>query len=186
MAEKLPKLHKTLLILLLVLTPPYWLLFTDEGSRVSDSALLWLLGEDDIKVSVGDLDNKFSQEDILAVYGKNEWHCGEKHTNFGNAICAAKVGTFNGFPARLITFYFRDGRVSAMKLIYRDQYHEQILGYLIGEFGQPGNVAAAVSEGPEADTVLQWGLDKGALLLKKALQQTDEPALLWMAGSPPS
>ena len=186
MSDKLPKFHKTLLILLLVLTPPYWLLFTDEGARVSDSALLWLLGEQDIKVSIGAIDNGFSQADILAVYSQNEWHCDEKRTSFGSAICAAKVGTFNGFPARLITFYFRNDRVNAMKLIYRDPYHDQILGYLIGKFGQPENVAAAVAAGPQVDTVLQWRLEKGALLLKKALQQTDEPALLWIAGSSPS
>ena len=43
MAEKKPNLHKTLLILIAVFLPPFWLIFTDEGSRVSDTTLLWLL-----------------------------------------------------------------------------------------------------------------------------------------------
>ena len=80
MAEKKPNLHKTILILILVFIPPYWLLFTDEGSRVSDTALLWLLGEDDIKVNVRELDSTFSQQDIRKVYPDNEWQCGKQQT----------------------------------------------------------------------------------------------------------
>lgn len=181
MAEKKPNLHKTLFILILVFVPPYWLLFTDEGARVSDTALLWLLGRVDVKVSVEDLDAGFNRDDIQSVYSENEWTCGSKNTAFGDSLCAAKIGTFNGFPARLLTFYFRNGQVSAMKVIYRDQYHRQIMGHYIGRLGQPGNVAEAMSEGPEAENVLEWQLAKGMLVMKKELAKPDEPALLWLA-----
>ena len=174
-------MNKTLLILLLVFLPPFWLLFTDEGARVSDTALLWLLGEEEIKVSIQDLDNDFSRQDIEQVYSENTWHCGAKDTAFGDSVCATEIGTFNGFPSHLLTFYFRDGRVSAMKLNYRDQYHRQILGHYIGELGQPSNVAEAIAEGPEAEDVLQWQLPQGTLVLKKELADADEPALLWLA-----
>ena len=40
------KLHKTLLILTLVIVPPYFLIFTDEGARISDNVVLWLFGEE--------------------------------------------------------------------------------------------------------------------------------------------
>ena len=184
MAEKKPNLHKTLLVLLLVFIPPFWLLFTDEGSRVADTALLWLLGEDDIKISLRELDSGFSEQDIKTVYSENEWTCGSKQTAFGDALCAARVGTFNGFPSRLVTFYFRDGRVSALKLLYRDSYHDQILGFYIGELGQPSNVEAARADGPNAAEVLEWRLDKGTVVLKKELGQADEAALVWMAAQP--
>lgn len=181
MAEKKPNIHKTILILLLVFIPPYWLLFTDEGARVSDTALLWLLGEEDIKVSIQELDSGFSRQDIERVYGGNEWTCGPKNTSLGDSVCATEIGTFNGFPSRLLTFYFREDQVSAMKLNYRNQYHRQILGHYIGELGQPGNVAEALAEGPDAEDVLQWQLPKGTLVLKKELAETEEPALLWLA-----
>lgn len=184
MTEKLPNLHKTLLILILVFIPPYWLLFTDEGSRVSDTALLWLLGEPDIKVSITDLDSGFTERDIKTVYSENEWICGEKPTPFGDAVCATEIGTFNGFPSRLLTFFFQRGQVSAMKLIYRDQYHEQVMGFYIGELGQPTNVAAALADGPQAANVLEWDLGKGVMLMKKELDQLDEPSLLWLASKP--
>lgn len=186
MAEKKPSIHKTLLILILVFIPPYWLLFTDEGSRVSDTALLWLLGEDDIKISLGDLDSSFSADDIRKVYADNAWQCGRHMTDFGDALCAAQIGTFNGYPSHIVTFYFQSDRLSAMKLLYRELYHDQVLGHLITTFGQPDNVAEALADGPDADNVLQWDLTAGVLVLKKELGQQDEPALIWLGSSPRS
>ena len=44
-------------------------------------------------------------------------------------------------------------------------------------------IAAAIADGPEADSVLEWQLDHGVLLIKKELGKTDEPSLLWLSGS---
>ena len=57
MAEKKPNIHKTLLVLVMVFTPAFWLLLTDDGRRVSDTALLWLMGEDEIKLNVREMDS---------------------------------------------------------------------------------------------------------------------------------
>ena len=184
MAEKKPNLHKTLLILLLVFIPPYWLIFTDEGMRTSDTALLWLLGQDEIKFNVRELDSSFTRQDIEKVFSENEWVCGEKDTPFGNNVCATKIGTFNGIPSRLLTIFFRDENINAFKLIYRDQYHEQFIGYFIEQLGQPDNVESAVADGPNADEVLEWDLNKGVLLMSKELADSDEPSLLWLAARP--
>jgi hypothetical protein len=184
MAEKKPSIHKTLLILLLVFTPPFWLLFTDEGSRVSDTALLWLLGKDDIKISLPDLDSAYSSDDIRSIYPDNEWQCGSQATDFGDALCAASIGTFNGFPAQVVTFYFRGDRLSAMKLIYRELYHEQVLGHVIEKLGQPANVAEALADGPDAADIIEWPIQGHLLVMKKSLQGGDEPALVWLAGTP--
>jgi hypothetical protein len=184
MTEKTPSFKKSFLIFLLVMTPPFWLLFTDEGSRVSDTALLWLLGRDEIKLDLAKLDAGFSRTDIKTVYSDTDWQCASQQSNFGDELCAATIGTFNGFPAQVLTFYFRQGQVSAVKLIYREMYHEQIIGHYIALLGQPDNVAAAVAEGPEADEVLQWDLGKGLLLLQKEMSSSDEPSLLWLAASP--
>lgn len=181
MAEKKPSIHKTLLILLLVFIPPYWLIFTDDGMRMSDTALLWLMDEDEIKFNVGELDSSFTRQDIQKVFSENEWVCGDKETPFGNNICAAKIGTFNGYPSRLLTIYFRDDNISAFKLIYRVQYHKQFIGYFIEQLGQPTNVEAAISDGPNAANVLEWDLNGGVLLMTKELGEADEPSLLWLA-----
>lgn len=184
MAEKKPSIHKTLFFLILVFVPPYWLIFTEEGSRMSDTALLWLLGEDEIKFNVRELSSAFTREDIKRVFSDNEWQCGQQATPFGNNLCAAQIGTFNGYPSRILTLYFNDDNISAFKLVYRDQYHKQLLGYFIKQLGQPGNVEKAVSDGPDAASVLEWDLNQGVLLMKKELGKTDEPSVVWLASKP--
>ncbi len=186
MSEKKKSLHKTLLILALVFTPAFFLLFTDEGGRISDTALLWLLGEEDAKVNIGELDSGFSESDIQAAFGSLDWACNSGRFEFGDRNCAARIGTFNGYPAALLQFYFADDQLTAMKLSYRHAYHNQLTGYFIGLFGQPDNVAEAVREGPDAAEVLQWNLDKGALMQKKTLGESDEPAVFWLAAIPES
>ena len=186
MAEKKPNLHKTLLILLVVFIPPFWLLFTDEGMRVSDTALLWLMGEDEIKFNVAELSSGFTRQDIQTVFSDNEWVCGEKQTPFGDNVCATKIGTFNGYPARLLTLYFHGDNISAFKLIYRDQYHKQFIGHFIEQLGQPSNVTDALADGPAADSVLEWDLNRGVLVMSKELGQDIEPSVLWLAAKAPS
>ena len=184
MADKKPNIHKTLLILLLVFIPPYWLIFTDDGQRTTDTALLWVLGEDEIKFNVAELNSGFTRQDIQAVFKDLEWHCGDKNTPFGDNLCAAKIGTFNGYPSRLLTIYFRDDNISAFKLNYRDHYHEQFIGHFIQQLGQPSNAEAAIADGPRADNVLEWDLNQGILLMSKELGENDEPSLLWLAARP--
>lgn len=184
MSEKTTSFKKSFLIFLLVMTPPFWLLFTDEGSRVSDTALLWLLGREEINLELSELDAGFTRDDIQTVYADTEWQCNEQQSAFGDALCATPVGTFNGFPSRLLTFFFVDNHVNAVKVIYRPIYHEQIMGHYIGQLGQPSNVESAIAEGPDADEVLEWQLGSGVLLLKKELSGSDEPSLLWLAARP--
>jgi len=186
MAEKKPNIHKTIFFLILVFLPPYWLIFTDEGSRMSDTALLWLLGEDEIKFNVRELNSGFTRAEIQTVFSENEWHCGAQDTPFGDNLCATQIGTFNGYPSRLLTLYFIGDNISAFKLIYRDQYHRQLLGYFIKQLGQPSNVEQAVSDSPDAASVLEWDLKQGVLLMKKELAKGDEPSVVWMASKPPA
>lgn len=186
MADKKPNIHKTLLILILIFLPPYWLVFTDEGSRVSDTALLWLLGEDEIRLNLKQLSSRFTRADMQKVFSDNDWKCGPRPSRFGDHLCTARIGTFNGYPARLLTLYFQGEHISALQLVYRDLYHEQLTGYFVQQYGQPDNVAEALAEGPDADNVLEWAFDGGVLLMKKRLDETDEPAVLWLAARPPA
>jgi hypothetical protein len=181
-AEKKPSIHKTILVLIMVFLPPFFLIFTDEGARLSDTALLWLLGKAEVRVNLKELDDRFTRGDIKNVYSDVEWHCGEQRTAFGDNLCSGSIGTFNGFPAQVLNLYFRGEHLSGMKMIYRDQYHGQIQGYLISQLGQPDNVEEAVREGPDAAEVIEWSLPGGMLVMKKELRKGEEPSLVWLAG----
>lgn len=176
------KLHKTLLILALVIVPPYFLIFTDEGARISDNVILWLFGEESIKLDLSALETTYRSEEIRQVFPELQWDCRVEQHALGNSVCRAPVGAFNDYPARQITAFFVDDRISALKILYREQYHGQLLGHLIQQLGQPQNVEEAIKDTPDAAPVLEWDTGKGLVVLKKNLHPGDEPALFWLAG----
>ena len=175
------KLHKSILILLLVLTPPYFLMFTDEGARISDNVILWLFGKERADLNLKELDPGYTREEMLTVFPDLEWDCREQPVGFGDNLCAAEIGAFNDYPSQSLTLYFRGNRISAVKVLYRDDYHEQVVGHLIQQFGQPLNVEDAMNASPDPELVLEWDTGRGLVLVKKDLQGTDEPSLVWLA-----
>jgi len=178
------KLHKTILILLLVLVPPYFLVLTDEGTRISDNVILWLFGKESAKLNLKEIDNGYSRDQILAVFPDLEWNCQAVESRFGDNLCTAEIGAFNDYPSHRLTVFFGGDWTNAVKVLYRARYHDQVLGHLIEQFGQPDNVAEAMSDSPDAASVLEWKTGKGVVLLKKELSDRDEPALFWLASIP--
>jgi hypothetical protein len=175
------KTHKTILILLLVLIPPYFLMFTDEGMRVSDNVMLWFFGEESVKLNLKELDHGYTREQVLDIFPDLKWQCVDEQTSFGNSLCSTPVASFNDYPAHRLTFFFGDDNVSAVKILYRQRYHDQVTGHLIEQFGQPDNVADAIKDSPDAAPVLEWDTGKGVVVQKKELAETDEPAVFWLA-----
>lgn len=175
------KLHKTLLTLLLVFTPPYFLMFTDEGIRITDNAVLWLFGGETFKFNLKEAGSDFDRTAVMQVYSDLQWQCHDEQSPFGDTLCAAAIASFNDFPARYVSAFFMQDRLNAFKIVYREQYHAQILGHLIKLLGQPRNVQEAISQFPDAAPVLEWDTGKGLVVLKKELQKNDEAALLWLA-----
>jgi hypothetical protein len=176
--------HKTLIILLMVLAPLWWLTMTEDGQQRADSVLLRLLGHEPIDLNIKALDARLTEAELKQVYPDLPWLCQDANTNFGNRVCTSEIGTYNGLPSRLIAFYFGNGRLNAMKLNYRENYHVQLGSQLIGQLGQP-NVPVAISgEAPPPENILQWQTDHGTVIIKEELDKDEEAAMLWLAVRP--
>lgn len=176
------KLHITLLALLLVFVPPYFLVFTEEGNRVSDNALLWLFGQEDFNFNLAEAGSDFSREQVLKAYPDIDWTCGRVDSPFGTDACNAVIGSFNDLPAHRAVVFFADQQLSAVQIIYRAQYHAALLQQLLDTLGRP-EVDALAANAPEADVVLQWNTGKGTVVLKKTIRESDQPALLWIGSA---
>jgi hypothetical protein len=100
----------------------------------------------------------------------------------GNHTCASRIGSFNGIPSREVRVYFADGRATALKVSYRDIYHNQLFEHLTRHLGQPKLPSPGTSD---AAAVLEWRTDFGHVILKQQLLEDEEPALLWLAGARP-
>lgn len=180
------KSHLTILALLIVLVPPWFLVFTDEGARISDNVVLWLWGETGLDLNFSRLDAGIDQQQIPRVYPDLDWQCEDRRTDFGDRLCAATIASVNQYPARYVSFFFGDGRLRAMKLVYRSRYHDALLAQLRQQLGTPATDAMPASDRPDHATLLEWNTGSGRLIAKRHLHEDDEPALMWIAARDPA
>lgn len=181
MTHKLPILYKKLLILAVVFGPIVWLMFTDDGQRRTDTVVLWLFGEKEIKMDLQVLDSQFSEDELKEVYPELNWQCQAYQSTYGDRLCVSRIGVFNGIPSRYISFFFQAGQVSAVKLNYRTDNHAQLQIQLRQQMGQPDLEARTAVTAPDPDEVLQWRTPYGMVIMKRNLLGDEEAALFWLS-----
>ena len=177
---KLNPLYKRLMAFIIVIVPIYWLVFTEDGQRRTDSVVLFLWGEDEIKFNLEALDDRFTENELREVFPDIDWKCQDTRTDFGNRICAAKIGIYNGIPAHFIAVYFSDQWINGVRIGYRRRYHEQLIQQLLQQMGQPARENTDTVQSNDAETILRWDTSRGNVLLKQVLKSEEEPALLWL------
>jgi hypothetical protein len=176
---KLNPLYKRLMAFIIVIAPIYWLIFTEDGQRRTDSVVLFLWGENEIKFNLQALDDRFTESELLQVFPDIDWKCQDSDNDFGNRLCAAKIGVFNGIPAHFIAIYFRDEWINGVRVGYRRRYHDPLIQQLLQQMGQPVRENAD-TPGGDSEVILRWDTSRGNVLLKQILQTNEEPALLWL------
>ncbi|MCU7810001.1 MAG: hypothetical protein KZQ77_02020 [Candidatus Thiodiazotropha sp. (ex Notomyrtea botanica)] len=180
---KLPPLYKRLLAFLVVIGPIFWLVFTEDGQRRTDSVVLFLWGEEEINLNLEALDNQFTESQLKEVFPDIEWKCQDQISSFGNRLCASRIGIFNSMPARYITIFFHDQWVNGLKVVYRRIYHDQLIQQLFQQMGNPVTENTQGAGTPQTDSILRWDTGSGNVILKHVLNEKEEPALLWLPHS---
>jgi hypothetical protein len=177
---RVPKFYKRLLLVAIVVGPMWWLVFTEDGQRRSDMALLYLFGDDPLYLNLKVLDDRFTEQEMRQLYPEIPWQCQEQASAFGVHTCVGKIGSFNQVPADYAKFYFGDSTLNAVKVVYSQNYHSILGKDLNHQLGNPLEPFAS-DDFPVGEDVVRWRTDGGFVLAKKKLNKGDEPALLWLS-----
>lgn len=177
---KLPSLYKRLLAFFVVIGPIFWLVFTEDGQRRTDTVVLSLWGEDEIKLNLQALDNQVTETEFLKVFPDITWQCQDEVTPFGNRLCATRIGIFNDIPSRYITVFFHDKWVNGVKIGYRRKYHQQLKQQLWQQMGNPVTNSDNPQTEENNDPVLHWTTNTGHVILKDKLEDNEEASLMWL------
>jgi len=180
MTMKVNPWFKTLMVMAMVIGPMYWLMFTTDGQRRTDSVMLQLFGAEGMELDLNKLDARLSEEELRKVYPELDWQCADAAQGGGayggDRVCVAAIGSWNGMPAYRVAFHFLNGHVRAMQLDYRAAYQQSLLEQLHQQLGRPLGGGAGADDG-----VLQWSTGSGVVVIKEQLQPSDQPALIWLA-----
>ena len=170
---KLHPLYKRLMLLLIVIGPFFWLVFTTDGQRRVDLVLLSLWrGGATMDVAFAKLREDARESDLRGSFPDVPLSCEDRTNPFGNRICTAPIASFNGAPASYAVAYFDAGRLTALKLAYRRPYHDYVGQQLLLELGQPVSDDAGV---------WRWSAGDGLVLLPVQPPAREEPTVLWLS-----
>jgi hypothetical protein len=178
---RIPRAYKTLLAICAVAGPVYWLVFTPDGQRRTDLALMSVLGRPAFDAALDRFGPRIGEPDLRARFPALDIHCAATPNPFGDRLCTAVLGSFNGYPARALSLYFRGETLTAVKVIYQGAYHAQIRAWVER---RPGRLPeGTVPAKPRLDgAVASWPVAEGLLVMKDGpLRDSDEPTLFWLA-----
>lgn len=197
---KIPRLYKTLLALAAVLGPIYWLMLTEDGQRRTDLTLMWILGRPSFDAALESFSDRLSEARLRESFPAIDFQCSDGTNPFGDRLCAARIGSFNQYPARGLSLFFDQGRLSAAKVLYPPAYHGRLRAWVerrvagvaaqadggpeSGGDGQIGGGAGSGQAPVVSEGVAAWRVPDGVLMLKdEDLGRADEPALVWLSGA---
>ena len=170
---KIPSLYKKLMLLIIVIGPIYWLMFTEDGQRRTDLVVLNLAGNPGVELRLDILASAASEEQIRKFLPDVEWQCRNDATPFGERTCVSPISGFNDTPAHYMTLYFEQDALQAMKVVYRRAYHKWLGSQLGHILGGPPTIESGVA---------QWNTGKGLVLMQEQLSETrEEPTLMWLS-----
>ncbi len=177
---RLNPLYKKSLMLLIVLGPIVWLVFTEDGQHRTDLAMLYLFGKGELNLAIEKLHSEMTEAQFRGLFPDLELACDQGANPFGDRLCSAEIGAFSAIPARAFTLFLQGAELRAAKLTYRRAYHETLRQQLTRRLGDqdrrslPGPIDI---EGP-----LTWAIEDGLLLLSAEEPKSDqEAALIWLS-----
>jgi len=178
---RLHPLYKKLLMLAIVIGPIFWLVFTDDGQRRTDRAMLYVFGDGgELNLAIENLSSGMTEPEFRELFPELKLSCDDGLNPFGDRLCTAEVDDFSGIPARAFTLFLSGEALRAAKLNYRRAYHETLARELTRRVGSP--VPQSLSTPEPVEGPLSWVVDDGLLLMPPEAPESDrDAALMWLS-----
>ena len=126
-----------------------------------------------------DRDTDFTEESLRRTLSHLYLSCDPQNTKMGDRVCWTHISEFNGIPAGMIAFFFKNGRYNYLRVSFDLARHHQVKYYLDQNFDYMG-VSAGSRERFRQDLGL-WKSRKGILsALLEPPTTTRETLLTWL------
>ncbi|OOZ45064.1 hypothetical protein [Solemya velum gill symbiont] len=175
-APNLPKPVRTLFLIVIVITPLYWLIMTEHGRLSYDQMLLSLFGKDTISLKIENLGADITEEMFLEQFPDVDIVCEDRSTEFGDRLCQASLGAFNELPSQHMSLFFSNNSLQALKVVYQLAYHDLAVEKMEIQVKAEGQPLDFSSE------MIQWRTPAGVVLLNRIVpKRHEDAAIMWIA-----
>ncbi|MBT9540154.1 hypothetical protein [Thiobacillus sp.] len=118
-----------------------------------------------------------SQLSIKQAYHYLHHTCAAEHGILGDSVCWATISEFNGIDARLIAFFFRNDRLSAVRVAFPAESHPKVLALMQKRFGPERRFGQRTDA--FGNKIVGWMRPSGAIAINDSVEGDEEPFVLW-------
>lgn len=118
-----------------------------------------------------------SQLSIKQTYHYLHHTCVAEHGILGDSVCWATISKFNGIDARLIAFFFRNDRLSAVRVAFPAESHPKVLSLMQKRFGPERRFGQRTDA--FGNKIVGWMRPSGVIAINDSAEGDEEPFVLW-------
>ena len=131
------------------------------------------------KSIVLDLDalSRENRQTITQTYHDLHYTCAAEHGILGDSVCWATISSFNGIDARLIAFFFRNDRLSTVRVSFPGKSHPAVLSQMQKRFGPERRFGQRTDA--FGNKIVGWMRPSGIIAINDSAEGDEEPFVLW-------
>jgi hypothetical protein len=153
----------------------------DYRISLAGSSLVDRLYAKPVVLDVDRLTGRETELEITQTYHHLRHTCVPEPGILGDRVCWSTVSEFNGIDARLLSFFFRDDRLSAVRVSFGAEHHPEMFALMEKRFG----AARPFGAGTDAfgNNIVGWVRGGGFVAANDRLSGDEEGLLLWLSTS---
>lgn len=118
-----------------------------------------------------------NRQSITQTYHDLHYTCAAEHGILGDAVCWATISSFNGIDARLIAFFFRNDRLSTVRVSFPGKSHPAVLSQMQKRFGPERKFGQRTDA--FGNKIVGWIRPSGIIAINDSAEGAEEPFVLW-------
>jgi len=107
--------------------------------------------------------------------------CTGDNSKFGDYVCWSPIKTLNGVDARVLAFFFRQGKLSAVRVSFSGKNHPEIFALLSKKYGEYHTFGR--NRDAYGNNIVGWIRPNGIVAVNDEIDPKDEAILLWTSRS---
>lgn len=149
----------------------------DYRMSIPGSSLVDRMRAKPVVLDMDSLTGRETEAEILQTYHYLHHTCTSKTGPLGNSVCWATVSKVDGIDARLISFFFRDDRLSVVRVSFSTEDHPKMLALMQKRFGQERGFGQRTDAFD--NKIVGWIRPSGVIAINDSAEGDEEPILLW-------
>ena len=149
----------------------------DYHMSIPGTSLVDRMRAQPVVLDMDTLTGRETSAEIQQIYHYIRHTCTSETGPLGNTVCWATIDKLNGVDAKLIAFFFRDDRLSAVRVAFADESHPAMFALMKKKFGD----ARQFGEKTDAfgNKIVGWMRPNGVIAINDSVEGDEDPILLW-------